>query len=410
MPDSSGLFRANEKPWAVILAAGQGSRFAPAACGPAKQFLFWRGAPLYWHSARAMSRSCCVGGLVFVFPSAQRREEEERLRALYTGDDLGLPWLAVDGGATRQDSVACGLAALPPHTPWVLIHDAARPFLSPALVRRVCAKLAEGAAGVIPVLPITDTVKRVEQGRVAATLARDALAAAQTPQGFACAPLREAHARARAENLAATDDACLLENLGQTVCTVPGDAQNAKITRPEDISLLQDEVRQPQFRSGMGYDVHRFGLGKPMKLGGITIPGAPHVIAHSDGDVLLHALIDAVLGCACLGDIGQHFPDTDPRFCGISSAVLLDHALEMARDAGIAPCHADLTIVTQTPKIAPHREEIRKNIARLLGLPVSDVNVKATTEEGLGYTGRAEGIKAYAVVSAVRAAQPHPSS
>lgn len=162
----------------------------------------------------------------------------------------------------------------------------------------------------------------------------------------------------------------------------------------------------PRPCAGMGYDVHRYGPGRPLKLGGVLIPGGPEVVAHSDGDVLLHALMDALLGCAALGDIGQHFPDSQARYEGISSAVLLDQVLEMLRGAGLELSHVDLTIVAQTPRLSPFREEIRKNVARLLGLDTARVNLKATTEEGLGFTGRSEGIKAYAVVSALADGTP----
>ena len=226
----------------------------------------------------------------------------------------------------------------------------------------------------------------------------------QTPQGFALPPLLAAHHAARQESAAgraATDDAALMEANGHPVLVVPGEAANIKITHPEDLALLEERSPvMPVPRVGMGYDVHRYGSGRPMKLGGIIIPNAPEVIAHSDGDVLLHALMDALLGCAALGDIGRLFPDADARFDNISSAVLLDDVLERFRDAGLTLCHVDLTVVAQTPKLAPHREEIRKNVARLLGLGTDSVNIKATTEEKLGFTGACEGIKAYAVATA----------
>lgn len=401
MSEPSGPAPDAAKPWALILAAGQGARMAAATGGAAKQFLPWRGMPLFWHAARAMSRSASVAGIVFVFPPDQRLQAEAMLADLHRQDDLGLPWAVASGGPQRQDSVRLGLAALPERPSCVLVHDAARPFLSPALVRRVCEALAQGAAGVIPAIAVTDTIKRVENCRVAATLPREALAAVQTPQGFRLDALLAAHAHAAATGMAVTDDASLLEALGLEVRVIPGEADNVKITRPEDLALLREAAPAPDLRTGMGYDVHRYGQGRPMRLGGVLIPGAPEVLAHSDGDVLLHALADAVLGCACLGDIGQHFPDKDPQFEGISSAILLQQVLDMSRDGGCTPCHADVTIVAQAPRLAPYREEIRKNIARLMGLPISRVNVKATTEEHLGFTGRAEGIKAYAVVTAL---------
>lgn len=407
MTDSSVGFAPAALPWALILAAGSGRRLAAATGGTAKQFLRWRGVPLFWHSARAMSRSAAIGGLVFVFPASRMDAARSLLDALHRRDDLGLPWFVAQGGPRRQDSVALGLAALPGTVRHVLVHDAARPFVSPGLVRRLSAALAEGAEAVIPVLPVTDTIKRVAHGFVRQTLPRAELAAVQTPQGFALPPLRQAHARARENGLEATDDAALMEAMGHEVRAIDGEACNVKITNPDDLALLRDTAPQPETRTGMGYDVHRYATGgRPLVLGGVPIPGGPEVLAHSDGDVLLHALMDALLGCACLGDIGQHFPDKDPAFAGISSAVLLRRVLDMTRAAGVQARHADLTVVAQTPRLAPHSGAIRKNVARLLDLPAACVNIKASTEEGLGFTGRAEGIKVYAVVSAQVCPQP----
>ena len=399
-----------EKTWALILAAGRGSRLAAAAGGLSKQLLRWRGFPLYWHAARAMSRSAVVHGVAFVFPPERCAVEAETLRALQARDDLGLPWLAVAGGALRQDSVRLGLAALPREARHVLVHDAARPFLSPALPRRICEALRQGASAAIPGLPVTDTIKLVDNGLVTGTLPRSRLAAAQTPQGFDLPLLRQAHRHAEETGLTVTDDAALMEALGHDVHMLSGEVANVKITNPEDLALLADGLSAPHPRTGMGYDVHRYGPGRPLKLGGVLISEGPEVVAHSDGDVLLHALMDALLGCAGLGDIGQLFPDSQARFEGISSAVLLDQVLEMLREAQVTLCHADLTIVAQRPRLSPFREEIRKNVARLLGLDKTHVNLKATTEEGLGFTGRIEGIKAYAVVSALGDAAPSPAA
>ena len=398
-------------PWALLLAAGRGSRMAAATGGTSKQFLLWKDAPLYWHSALTFSRSGVVAGIVFVFPPDALARCEAEVRALDVRHPLGLPWKAVGGGAERDDSVRNGLAALPATVRHLLIHDAARPFMSARLVRAVRAALAEGAEAVIPALPVTDTIKMVEGDRVLSTLPRHQLAAVQTPQGFVRAALEAAHA-ARVAELAGgrarpvTDDAMLMEGAGHTVRVVPGDKTNCKITTVEDMALLSPPpFLQP--RTGMGYDVHRYApdpadpKARPMKLGGVAIDKAPAVLAHSDGDVLLHALCDALLGCACLGDIGEHFPDADERFDNISSAVLLDQVLTRVRRAGVRPCHADMTIVAQRPRLAAHKEAIRANVARLLRLPPEAVNVKATTEERLGFTGREEGIKAYAVVSAL---------
>lgn len=394
-----------ELPWAILLAAGSGSRLASALNGRPKQFLLWEGVPLYWRSAQVLSQSGVVDGIVFVFPDACRDAEALRLGGLAADDDLGIPWLVVAGGPQRQDSVRLGLAAVPHRVRQVLIHDAARPFLTAGLVRRICATLAEGCCAVIPGLPVTDTIKLVDAAApelVVQTPSRDCLRAVQTPQGFDAELLREAHAHACAGGAPATDDAALMEAMGHPVRIIPGEADNVKITNPEDLTLLRTPTPAQFPCTGLGYDVHRFGGDRPLRLGGVEIPGAPGVLAHSDGDVLLHALMDAILGCTTLGDIGQHFPDSDPALEGISSALLLDHVLELAMETGVRLCHVDMTLVAQQPRLSPWREEIRVNVATLLGLGKEHVNLKATTEEGLGFTGRGEGIKAWALVSAFR--------
>lgn len=410
--------------WALILAAGQGLRLCAATGGVAKQFLEWRGAPLYWASARLFARCARVRGLVFVFPEERLAQERERLSALGVAD-LGLPWLATAGGPERRDSVRLGLEALQGHAPAgacdaVLVHDAARPFATPALVNRVMDALGS-YAGVVPGIPVADTIKETAAAMSGArpvlrTPARDCLRAAQTPQGFRLDALVEAHALARRERWTVTDDASLLELCGHSVGVVEGEPANRKITSPEDLPMLRDEARSLP-RTGWGYDVHRFAPrqdeegapeprggrqpARPLRLGGVLIPGAPEVLAHSDGDVLLHALADAVLGCAGGGDVGQLFPDTDPALSGCDSALIVDEALRLAGEAGVRLVWADLTVIAQVPRVAPHRDAIRRNVARLLGLDPGAVNLKATTEEGLGFTGEKRGIKAVAVVSAV---------
>jgi 2-C-methyl-D-erythritol 4-phosphate cytidylyltransferase/2-C-methyl-D-erythritol 2,4-cyclodiphosphate synthase len=384
--------------WAVIVAAGSGSRLASAGLDRPKQYLDAGGVPLFWRSARTLARIPRLRGLVLVFPAADLEAMQAQVAGLVAADGLGLAWKAVAGGPRRQDSVRLGLSALPRECGFVLVHDAARPFASAALVQRLLAALDSGERAVIPVCAVKDTVKRVEGGRVLQTLARSELALVQTPQAFARDLLEAAHARAGEDE--ATDDAALVEGLCP-VAVVPGEEGNVKITTPEDLSLLRGETRTWPC-VGYGYDVHRYGEGRPMVLGGVPIPGAPQIVAHSDGDVLLHALADAVLGCFGGGDIGLHFPDTDPAWSGVNSAVLLQEVLAKAQAAGVNLVQADLTIVAQVPKISPHREEIAANVAHLLGLERSRVNLKATTEEGLGFTGEKKGIKAVAVVTALR--------
>jgi len=402
--------------WAILLAAGSATRLASACHGRRKQFLDFQGLPLFWHSALTFSRVVAIKGLVLVFPPDELPSCLCLARELDARHALGLPWLAVAGGARRQDSVRNALTVLPRECGRVLVHDSARPFMSAALVQRVCDALEAGARAVVPAVAVTDTIKRlagsIGDGQVVETLEREELAAVQTPQGFDLALLREVHARSEAEGWQVTDDASLVEREGVEVCVVQGEAGNVKITNPDDLKHLEEResMANQVTVTGFGYDVHRYAHSlevakqpaRPMVLGGVPIPGAPEVLAHSDGDVLLHALTDALLGCLGQGDIGTLFPDADQAHDNAASSVLLSEVLLLARREGVRPLHADLTIIAQVPKLAPHREEIRKNVAALLGLPSAMVNVKATTEEGLGFTGRKEGLKAVAVVTALR--------
>lgn len=451
--------------WAVLLAAGRGSRLAAHSGGALKQFLPHQGLPLFWHSAETLARVASLRGLVLVFPpdpsipaaapsntpaapsatpaapsnasgpaqtliaapdAAGRCDPQALalLAQLNSGGRLGLPVRVAPGGARRQDSVANGLRALPPECDAVLIHDSARPFASAALMQRIVEALEQGHPAVIPGLEVSDTIKCVSpEGRVLRTPDRSGLRAVQTPQGFALALLRNAHERAGRQGWEVTDDASLLELCGQPVLIVPGEETNRKITTAKDLDLLASSgtpgrggLGQALAASsthgesmpglipctGFGYDVHRYGGDRPLLLGGVPIPCDLRVAAHSDGDVLLHALMDAILGCLGQGDIGRLFPDTDPAFSGISSGILLAEVLERAARSGLRLCHADVTVVAQTPRIAPHREAIAANLAKLLALPRACVNVKATTEEGLGFTGEKKGLKTMAVVSGLR--------
>lgn len=416
--------------WAVLLAAGSGTRLAQALAHGGqspqrKQYLNFEGAPLFWKSARTFARVALVRGIVFVFPPQDVERMAEVVAGLDAAEPLGLPWRIAAGGARRQDSVRLGLAALPgmgehgsgqDACAAVLVHDSARPFASAALIRRVAEALAAHEA-VIPGLAVTDTIKRVDNNNlVVDTPVRASLRAVQTPQGFRLAPLLAAHARAEADGWEVTDDAGLMERAGHAVAVVEGEEQNVKITTPADLGLLRTSAtnhNEAVFpRTGWGYDVHKYvrtaeddpkvlAKARPMMLGGLPIPGAPQVLAHSDGDVLLHALTDALLGIACAGDIGQLFPDTDAAFEGMASAIFVSEALLRVRQAGYRPTHADLTVIAQTPKLMPHKERIAAQVAQLLDLPREAVNMKATTEEGLGFTGEKRGIKAVAVVTAI---------
>lgn len=364
-----------------------------------------------------MSRLPALRGIVFVFPPGAAadpaQDGEAWLRRLDDGGVLGLPWRTACGGARRQDSVAAGLAALPEECEGVLVHDSARPFVSAGLATRVLTALAQGRPAVIPGIAVTDTIKAVDASEhVLCTHERSGLRAVQTPQGFALAPLRAAHAKAAESGWDVTDDAALMERCGIPVLVVEGEAGNRKITTPDDLQLLQrsapgalqeDEGMQTALPcSGLGYDVHRYGGDRPFILGGVPIRCGVTLAAHSDGDVLLHALMDALLGCIGGGDIGALFPDSDPAFENMASGVLLSEVLDRTRRAGLRLSHVDSTIVAQTPRIAPHREAIAANLAKLLELPRGAVNVKATTEEGLGFTGEKKGIKALVVVSGLK--------
>ncbi len=399
--------------WCLLLAAGSGTRLQAHTEGCPKQFLHYQGQPLYLHTARIFARYAGIQGIIFVFPQEVVEQEKARLTSLEHSHSLGLHWKAVAGGVRRQDSVYCALKALPPECSHVLVHDSARPFVTPSLIASVHTALMEGAEGVVPALSLVDTIKEVRENTVINTPERHHFVSVQTPQGFNRALLESVHERALEEGFAVTDDASMLEKCGHTVHIVPGERENCKITHEQDLMKLHTAPAE-QFCSGFGYDVHRFakpkdaptGKERPLKLGGVPMAGNMQVLAHSDGDVLLHALMDAMLGAAALGDIGLHFPDTSSTFESADSAVLLQEVLRLISAAGVRLQHVDLTIITQKPKVGPQRSAIQKSVAHLLALPLTSVNVKATTEEGLGFTGEGAGIKAVALVNGLRTIAP----
>jgi 2-C-methyl-D-erythritol 4-phosphate cytidylyltransferase/2-C-methyl-D-erythritol 2,4-cyclodiphosphate synthase len=338
-----------------------------------------------------------------------RHDEISAVQPVIHPDDAGLFELAVagldllpavPGGASRQASVRAGLEALEPRSPdLVLVHDAARPFASPALIARAIAAARKSGAAV-PVVAVADTVKTVDAaGTVTGTIDRATLRMVQTPQAFSFVALLEAHQRAKAAGREDfTDDAALAEWAGLAVTTFEGEAGNVKLTTNEDFARAEAAklAGLSDVRTGFGFDVHQFGDGDHVMLGGVRIVHTRGLSGHSDADVVLHALVDAILGALADGDIGVHFPPTDPQWSGASSDRFLAFAVERLRARGGRIAHLDVTVVCETPRIGPHRDAIRARIAEIAGVPVERVGVKATTSEKMGFTGRGEGMAAFA--------------
>jgi len=308
----------------------------------------------------------------------------------------------VHGGPTRQASVRNGLAALTAHAPdRVLIHDAVRPFVTADIIARVLGALVQ-TPGAIAALPLADTLKKAgPDQRIAATIDRAQVWRAQTPQGFRFAEILAAHAAAAKAGIEMTDDAAVAEWAGLPVALVMGAETNRKLTTAEDLSMANQTNSVPDVRTGQGFDVHRFAAGDHVWLCGVKLAHSHALEGHSDADVALHALTDALLGAIGAGDIGQHFPDTDPRWKGAPSHLFLSEALRLVRAQGGSIGNVDLTILCEAPKIAPHRQAMRGRIAEILDIEEARVSVKATTTEGLGFTGRREGIAALATATVV---------
>lgn len=390
--------------YAIILAAGSGSRMQTKV---PKQFLPFQNKPLWWHSFDTFYHSPFISGIILVFPEENNLFEKAKQEAeeLIKGHNYTLPVIYCKGGARRQDSVYSALCHIPKSASHVLVHDSARPFFTAKLIADLEKHLDGTTKAVIPSLPVTDTVKEFAvtqklQKFVTNTPNRNFLRSVQTPQAFSFAELLKAHEHIRKENLTLTDDAMAMEEIGIPVLLIDGESTNHKITYKEDLTMLSPKTVIPV--SGYGYDVHKYQGSRPFVLGGVKLDTDITIEAHSDGDVLIHALMDALLSCMAEGDIGRHFPDTSKDFENISSLILLDKVMELWKQKNLALTHADLTVICQKPKILPYVGQIKKNICRLLGLSENQVNVKATTEEGLGFTGSLQGIKAVALVSAVK--------
>jgi len=372
---------ANTNIWAIVAAAGSGERFGAAG---GKQFLQIQGISLLERTLRALEKCADLQGMVAVVP-------KEKVAGTATRPGLRV----VAGGERRIDSVRAGLAQVPEECDLVLVHDGVRPEITPELVGRVVeAALDHGAA--VPVLPVRETVKEVDgAGRVVCTISRNPLRLVQTPQGFRREVLERAYAWAGQNgNPDFTDDAALVEASGQAVSVVAGDEENVKVTVPGDLIRLGLVVP----RIGHGYDVHRLQAGRRLMLGGVEIEHDHGLLGHSDGDVALHALCDALLGAAGLPDIGQQFPDTDPQYKGADSLDLLRQVDAKVRRAGWRLSSADLTLVAERPRLSNHLPRMAEKISQVLGVQPESIGLKATTEEGLGLTGSKEGIAAHAMV------------
>jgi 2-C-methyl-D-erythritol 4-phosphate cytidylyltransferase/2-C-methyl-D-erythritol 2,4-cyclodiphosphate synthase len=379
-----------ERTAAVLVAAGRGLR---AGAGGPKQYRMIGGVPVIYRAMESFSRHTDV----FAVQPVVNPDDGAMFTAAVSGLRHEPP---TGGGATRQASVLAGLEALAKHKPdIVLIHDAARPFVSAGVISRAI-EAASRAGAAIPVVPVTDTIKLTDDGgNVEGTPDRARLRIAQTPQSFRYDVILEAHRRAAKEGRSDfTDDAAIAEWAGLTVATFEGDVANMKLTTPED--FVREEARLAaqlgDIRTGTGYDVHAFGEGDHVMICGVRVPHNKGFLAHSDGDVGLHALVDAILGALADGDIGSHFPPSDAKWKGASSDQFLKYAIERVAQRGGRVANLEVTMICERPKIGPLRDAMRARIAEMSGVDISRVAVKATTSERLGFTGREEGIAATA--------------
>ncbi|MEQ9144723.1 MAG: bifunctional 2-C-methyl-D-erythritol 4-phosphate cytidylyltransferase/2-C-methyl-D-erythritol 2,4-cyclodiphosphate synthase [Parvibaculaceae bacterium] len=374
---------------ALIVAAGRGTR---AGDGLPKQYRPVGGQPLLRHCLTAFDAHPRIDQVLTVIHPDDMALFEAAAK------DLSSVSAPVFGGSTRQASVLAGLEALAASSPdCVLIHDGARPFVDAALIDRVIEAL-ETHDGALPCLAVTDTLRRDEHGLAGETVDRSGLVRAQTPQGFRFASILTAHRAAPQDSF--TDDVALAAASGLTVHLVTGSEDTFKVTEPQDFDRAEQYLlARAETRTGSGFDVHRFCDGDHVTLCGVRIAHTHGLEGHSDADAGLHALTDALLGAIGEGDIGDHFPPSDPQWKGASSHVFLEHAARLLAVRGGRLVHADVTLICETPKIGPHRDAMRKAVAGMLGVDPGRVSVKATTTEGLGFTGRNEGLAAQAIVT-----------
>jgi 2-C-methyl-D-erythritol 4-phosphate cytidylyltransferase/2-C-methyl-D-erythritol 2,4-cyclodiphosphate synthase len=385
---------------AIIPAGGLGKRLGGNI---AKQYLCLNSLPVLVHTIRVFQKSDVISEVVLVVPQDDIASVRKQIVEKY-----GLTKVStiVAGGHERQDSVRNGLRAIAMKCDVVMVHDGVRPFVTGEMIARVAAAAADIGAASIGV-KAKDTIKETtDENRVTGTLPRHNLWQTQTPQAFQYELLCKAYEAAAGDNFYGTDDASLVERLGAEVRMIAGSYENIKITTPEDLMMaeaLMKEKRKEQMicRSGLGYDSHRFAQDRKLILGGVEIPFDRGLAGHSDADALLHAVCDALLGMAGAGDIGRHFPDTDEAYKNISSLILLERVKQIIEAKGVSIHNIDVTVMMEKPKLAPYAKTMAANIARTLNIPETVVNIKAKTNEGMGFVGRGEGIAVLAVANGV---------
>ena len=386
----------------VIVAAGRGERAGASTEGP-KQYRMIGGKPVIAHTLENfVTWEPATQIVVVIHP-----DDEALFARAFRHIVSATPIETVLGGATRQQSVLAGLRYLKDkHVSHVLIHDAVRPFFDHGLLDLIAESLGDGAPAVLPVMPVTDTLKRADSaGTVLTTVSREQLYAAQTPQSFAFEAILDAHEKAAASGRSDfTDDASIAEWMGIPVTIVEGTADNVKLTVKSDIAKADDKLSAPPLpdvRTGNGYDVHQLEAGDGVTLCGVFIPHDQKLKGHSDADVALHALTDALLATCGAGDIGDHFPPSDPQWKGAASRIFIEHAARIVRERGGTIMNADVSLIAEAPKVGPHREAMRAKLSEYLGIGIERCSVKATTNEKIGFVGRREGIAAIATATVV---------
>jgi len=379
----------------IIPAAGFGSRMGTDI---PKQFLELAGEPILIRTLRVFLHHPAIHCVVVALPAEHLDSGKKQIFTAFSSD-LQHRLIVTCGGDTRQHSVYNGLMALPSFIQGVLVHDGARPMLSAEVIDRCITGIKQHGA-VIAAVPVKDTLKEVDKTRILRTVDRARLWQAQTPQAMQRQLLEQAYSHAESTNFTGTDEASLLEHAGIVVAVVEGSEQNIKITRPEDLSIASGLLQQEKtmLKIGHGFDAHRLVEQRKLILGGVEIPYQLGLAGHSDADVLTHALMDAILGALGAGDIGRHFPDTNEAYRGANSLKLLARVMELANEQGLLLSNADITVICQQPKLAPHLPAMQAHLAEICNTDKKQINIKATTTEKMGFAGRGEGISAHAVV------------